>query len=180
VLFSNLGPGDSFNVSSGLSVGGLLGPNQEVAVPLTLVQDASLDSVEVAVRHIFGSPTIDVRIAQGVAGAPGNILGAIGITAPNSPALVTASFGGAISLEAFVEYWIWLSAPSGANDIWHYNTTTSFGIYVISSDAGASWGRGGGAPPRHADSRAGSGRAARLRARGDRRGAATDRSRMRD
>jgi hypothetical protein len=118
-----------------------------VAVPLTLAQDASLDSVEVAVRHLFGSATIDVRIAQGVAGAPGSILGAIGITAPNSPALVSASFGGAISLEAFVEYWIWLSAPSGANDIWHYNTTTSFGVYVTSTDAGTTWGRGGGAPP---------------------------------
>ena len=89
VVYTNFGPGDSFDTSSSLQ---LFGPThasgvvQHWAATFTPGSDVFLDSVEVALEHAEGSTSVLVRVTGDDSGFPDlSFLEEVTVMAPMTP-----------------------------------------------------------------------------------------------
>ena len=118
-IFSNLGPGDSFGMTSGWVVGNRTTPfaslTLEVAVVFTPASDAIFTGVDFA-AELLGEPG-DLTVAllvTGASGTPDAALETFTVAAPALPSLVSIASSLHPVLSAGTEYWLDISSASTA------------------------------------------------------------------
>ena len=118
-IFSNLGPGDSFGMTSGWVVGNRTTPfgsfTLEVAVAFTPASDAMFTGVDFA-AELLGQPgdlTVALLVTDAV-GTPGAALETFSLAAPAVPSLVSIASSLNPVLSAGTEYWLDISSASTA------------------------------------------------------------------
>jgi hypothetical protein len=127
-VFSNLGPGSSFNNANGWQVSGPgFGVDQDVAGTFTVGANSfTLTSAELALV-LAGAPNLlNIYLLNDVLGAPGStVLASTTVSGISTSAfaLVTANFGGAFTLAANTSYWLVADADSTTFAGWSRNTT---------------------------------------------------------
>ena len=159
VIYSNLGPGDSFQdpypVGGGLIVSG---PSTAYLVATSFSTGASswnFGSAELALGYCFvsGSDAFVVQIMTDSSGFPSTVLETISFSnvplnsGPHSTALVTILPNAPLTLDANSRYWIALSTNSTSGGEW-MTSYTSVGSTSTAQLNGAAWGNlagGGGA-----------------------------------
>lgn len=134
VVFSNLGPGDSYS-ASGYAVGApFVEPTDfDVATAFTPTGNFALSTIELGMTHVTGGNELDIFFAADAAGAPGGVLESFhlsnavpGVLDPQSPVLVTSLL--TPLLVSGTQYWVIASSPAVPSSItWGYNTTADFG-----------------------------------------------------
>jgi hypothetical protein len=119
VIFSNLGAGDSFTLTSGWVVGNRNTPfgsvTLEVAVAFTPASDAIFTGADFAAELLEQPGDLTVALlATGDAGTPGAALETFTVAAPALPSLVSIASSLNPVLNAGTEYWLDISSASTA------------------------------------------------------------------
>ncbi|MGC4043420.1 MAG: hypothetical protein QM758_06415 [Armatimonas sp.] len=148
-VYSNFGPGDTFNISTGWTVstaGSPVGGNFSVAGMFTASQNFTLTSFDIAAFHVSGLNSYLFSIVADNAGLPtgASLFSTSGSLA--GPASVN-SYSATGSLLAGNTYW--LVMQPGGNDTWgawNWNTTGATG-FANSGNGGATWGANGSTSP---------------------------------
>ena len=151
VLFNNFGPNNSYNGNTGWTVsnGIDLQVHLEQAAVFTVTGgNHFLDSVELALGHLFGPNVVHVTVHSESAGAPGAVLQTITVnnqilpmpTDPqvNNPPIV-ANFGGTTVLQNGANYWVSLSSDTVEPNswlAWNYNVIGDMGTRGHRTDGG--------------------------------------------
>lgn len=131
VLFSDLGPGQSYDCCSGWTVSGsssTLGQSLVSASEFTAAKGGAVGAIDVAIGHISGTNGATVSLWTDNAGALGSQLGSwdvsglatFGSTGSGSLADITGVKG--VSLVAGKSYFLQLSSPSDTWDAWNFNS----------------------------------------------------------
>jgi len=146
-IHSNLGPGDSFDPTSGWNVttlASLTGVDQDIAMPFTVIgTNHTFTSAELAMLHLGGTPSLDILLSADAGGVPGAVIETLNVTVAGSPALVTATSVLNPTLVAGTTYWIATVAGGDHSSEWMFagsqggNNPT--GTVGFSYDGGASW-----------------------------------------
>jgi len=139
VIYSNLGPGDTWNAGGSTLIGSLPSSTTTltVAAAFTPTLSYSVDQVE-AVLSSFESPGNNLRfiIHANNSGKPGAELGHVDqlVTAP-SPTLVSVGFSGAnVTLAAGQTYWLSIlnldaTTTNGESGSWVYSDQTGYAYF---------------------------------------------------
>ena len=135
VIFSNLGPGDSFATSPGtypvwnLTSGGFIERAAAFTVPAS--QNAQFTSAELGLHLQTGSNSASVKLAADAAGVPGSIIESINISLPPpsaTPTIVEATSNTNPTLVAGSTYWVIASVNfPGTMATWGPNNTNTPG-----------------------------------------------------
>jgi hypothetical protein len=149
VAFSDFGPGDTFNTTTGLSIfgsgafSGALGMATNEA-EFTSAASGSLTSVEVAVGYDGGPNSFTVTLYADNAGSPGTALESFSLT--NAPAFGTSFTPETFTsvslptLTAGTSYWLGVAAsdPNSSTDgAWNFNSMGALGTDVRPPNAPA-------------------------------------------
>jgi len=148
ILFSNFGPGLSYDTAVGNPVGNdLTGFNEWQGESFTPVTTATLSSMEIALSAVT-FPSLDpvtVALRADLGDRPGAILesfaipaAAIGPLGSNNPALVVTSLLFPV-LSAGSQYWVTAASPLTSSYSWNFNTAEELADHAISIDNGATW-----------------------------------------
>ena len=153
VLFSNFGPGNSYDTGDGNFVGnGLDGTGNNYASGDTFTPSATgpFTSLTIALSNYYGTNTDTLAVsltADSGANSPGSVLaafdigpGSLGLFGLNNAPLVLTAIPG-ISLMAGTQYWVTVADISGGTDtnVWNWNTTGDASANAISTDGGMTW-----------------------------------------
>jgi hypothetical protein len=145
VIFSNLGPGDSYNCCSGWTLfGSDLPIDTDRAFAFTPAADYTLDSIDLALTWLGGTNAADVWLMSDEGGAPGSILESFLISSlptfnTTNTLLTTADSTLNPLLSAGVQYWVASSAHSADGSLsFNWNITGDEGL--ASRDNGGPWG----------------------------------------
>lgn len=130
VLYSNLGPGDSFIANSGLVAGACCDPT---GLQFTAAASGVVSSVDVAMGVINAPTPITVTFglySDSGSDRLGDLLETFTVVV-NSPSLITGLSTGALSslaaLAAGSEYWLVVQDAQGENLAWGFNNTGATG-----------------------------------------------------
>lgn len=148
VLYNNFGPGDTYNTSSGMTIGAT--SNSEQGVGFTVVGgDFFFDDVVAPVGYVAGTNSVTMSLYDSVGGLPGALLeqttaaGLPSIGGSDPPTLF--SFSGSTVLNNGADYF--LVASNGLNGVdwhgWHFNSIGDTGGRPFRSNGGA-WSDAGG------------------------------------
>ena len=143
VLFSNLGPGDSYDIGMGGTLGGFAWPNSALANGFTFwgPQSYLLDSIELAAGIVTGPNLLNVSIMTDVAGAPGVVLESFSFTNQMgqfgfaNPLLVGTSVAHPL-LTPGTNYWLAASSPDPAWAAWNKASPMLIGPHAQSLGGG--------------------------------------------
>lgn len=146
VIFSNLGPGDTFG-AGGNVFRGAGDPDSSTSPPdiaesfIAAITD-DIFSVEVPLLLISDTApsSVTVHIASDSGGSPGVILQSSSLVVPTgSPALAVATFGSGTTLTSGATYWLWLMA--GGSDVvrWQSADPVVGTGFQQSFNSGTSW-----------------------------------------
>ena len=146
-IHSNLGPGDSFDPTSGWNVttlASLTGVDQDIAMPFTVIgTNHTFTSAELAMLHLGGTLSLDILLSADAGGVPGAVIETLNVTVAGSPALVTATSVLNPTLVAGTTYWIATIAGGDHSSEWMFAGSPGgdhiFGTPGFSYDGGASW-----------------------------------------
>jgi hypothetical protein len=138
VVFSNLGPGDTFDTNFTWLIGGSVN-NIDIAGTFVVGGSAfAFNSAELVVRHQSGPNSYSVFLLSDVGGAPGAILETIPLTGiPGTATLVLADASDSVILAPNTTYWLALDATSPTSGGWFFNSTGDTG--VASRTANGPW-----------------------------------------
>ena len=148
IIHSNLGPGDSFDPTSGWNVSTLESANhvdQDIAMPFTVIgTNHTFTSAELAmVLYLGGTPSLDILLTADAGGVPGAVIETMSVTVGNDPALVTATSVLNPTLVAGTKYWIATAAGGDHSSEWMFagspGGNNPIGTVGFSYDGGASW-----------------------------------------
>jgi hypothetical protein len=131
VIFSNLGPGDSFGTTSGWVVGNRITPfgstTLEIAAAFTPAAGAVFTGADLATESIGQPGDLTVALlATGSSGTPDTALEMFIVPAPMDPSLVSLQSALNPVLNAGTEYWLDISSSSGAA-VWLDNDQGALG-----------------------------------------------------
>jgi hypothetical protein len=132
-IFSTLGPGDTYDVSSGYTIG-MPDWSQGNQFSFTGSTSYSLDTIELAAGYVRGTNQIDVFLMSDALGQPGGIIetftftNTMGTFGLSNPLLVGNSVLQPI-LNPNTNYWLIASAPN--SDTWAAWNVSSPGINGI-------------------------------------------------
>jgi hypothetical protein len=151
VLFSTLGPADSYDVGSGWAVGELLGGgNETVGAGFSFVgpQSYLLDNIELAATSwMSGDNQLNVSLMGDAAGLPGAVLESFSFTGQMGPYdglvhpfLVGTSVAHPL-LTPGTDYWLVASASNNTWAVWNMTLPTVHGLLAWNFD-GSSWSVG--------------------------------------
>jgi len=155
VIYSNLGPGDSFDTVAYLVLGPTsnLGVDIDIAAPfMGSAQPTVLASAEMALGHspLSGNNELLVQLRSDVGGSPGSVLASSSVAqVPAGPTLVTADFSASpVTLQPGNTYWLVADANDDAFLLWFWNNTGDFGVAERQSDIpGGGWNAFDGVSP---------------------------------
>jgi hypothetical protein len=142
VIFSTLGPGDTYNTSVGYTIG--ISPyeyEQGNSFSFSVAAPYYLDTIELAVGHVSGTNEIDVWLMSDAAGEPGAIIEAFNFTnlgafGDNNPLLVGTSVLRPV-LTPGTDYWLIASAPNSDTwAAWNYSSPAVSGSHAVREGAG--------------------------------------------
>jgi len=143
VVFSNLGPGDSFGPGF-LSVRGpsAAGGERNIAQRFTVTGgDFIFTSAELALRSFTAPSPLTIRLMEDAGGLPGATLETMQVTVPAGASLVTAASATNPLLLNGQTYWIGTDAGTDAGDhfqrAWHLNNQGQSGNSAANS--GGPW-----------------------------------------
>lgn len=109
-LYSNLGPGQSFDTSSGgYDIGTVQRLDQVIAIPFVPTETATLTDAALALQQIEGHGSMKVYIESSSGGAPGRVLDTLsqkGKIKAFSPSLVDFTCSSCSVLDAGVTYFL--------------------------------------------------------------------------
>jgi hypothetical protein len=147
VIFSNFGPGYTYNVSSGNVVGdGFDGSIYSEGDSFTPIQNAVFGSLRIALSEVFpGSQgtSLTISLAADSGNAPGAVLeswllapGSLGLLGNNNaPVVLNSSLN--LTLLAGTEYWITASLGGMGNAVaWNWNSTGDMNAHAINDGSG--------------------------------------------
>lgn len=152
VIFNNFGPNNAHLGNTGWSVanGGPFGVHLEQAASFTPAASYFLNTVEIAIGHLFGPNRLDIRIHgdTGGTGSPGQVLEVVTIidqvlTFPNEPHInnppVVVNFSGNLQLMQGARYWLSISSDNTTDSwfAWNYNTIEDRGQRAHRENGGA-------------------------------------------
>ena len=146
-VHSNLGPGDSFDPTGGWNVttlASVTGVDQNVAMPFTVIGTSStFVSVELAMSHLGGTPSLDILLTADAGGVPGAVIETLNVTVVGGPALVAATSVLNPTLVAGTTYWIATAAGGDHSSLWNFagspGGNNPIGTVGLSYDGGDSW-----------------------------------------
>lgn len=156
VIYSNLGPGDSFIPNSGWVVATLASQDhvdQAIAMPFTVGgSNYTFMSAELAMYLAHGTSPLNISLTADAGGLPGDVIETISVSVLNSePALVTATSSLLPTLTAGSTYWITAVASGDLSSVWMFADELGmpiFGTVGYSYDSGDSWSTSSTVPPR--------------------------------
>lgn len=149
VIFTNLGPGMSYDVTQGNPVGNdFAGDNDAEANSFILTGAAKFQSLAVALSCVGSCPASDnftITLAANNGGSPGapiesfvftnTLLGALG----NNNTLITATSLLNPVLQPGTEYWVTVSSSPSDAIAWNLNSTGDMSPQASSTDGGTTW-----------------------------------------
>ncbi len=144
LIFSTLGPGDTYSTNAGWGIGD---PAWETGNQFSFAaaKPYYLDTIELAALHIRGTNEIDVWLMSDAAGEPGaiieafNFVDAMGPSGQNNPLLVGNSVLRPV-LNPGTDYWLAASAPnSDTYAVWNDSLPAVTGTHAYRYGTG-SWG----------------------------------------
>jgi hypothetical protein len=148
VLYSNLGPGDTYRQSGGHNeTGPRFGVPVRQAFSFTVMGgDYSFDSAQLGLTLYSGTNAIDLRLYADAGGQPGTVLETIHATTalpplPSTDNILTI-FTSALHplLQASATYWLLPYASGDTDAIWNDNITEAKGPYAFSvQDEPTTW-----------------------------------------
>jgi hypothetical protein len=144
VIFSNFGPGMSFNPNSGLVVSGSGDSSpQVVAQGFTSTGNFNFSSAQLAFRRSTGSGPIQILLETDAGGMPGTIIESLNLNMAASPfaSVVTVNSMLQPLLQSGVNYWLVAYAPADTFAAWcdsvgDVSTADNFAINHIPSPTG--------------------------------------------
>jgi PEP-CTERM motif-containing protein len=149
VLFTNFGPGFSYNPAVGNPVGddgfGLTEWPAETFKPSV---SATLSTIEIALSDtppFAATNAITVALRLDASDSPGAVMESFIIAGGTPPPLGTNNFPITLTsvshplLTAGVQYWITASASAPSAYAWNFNSTGANADHAISTDGGATW-----------------------------------------
>jgi hypothetical protein len=149
IIFTNLGPGKSYDVTQGNPVGNdFAGDNAAQGDTFTPTVTATLTSIELALSCVVSCPapeSFTVAITKSSADAPAAVIESFsfnGITLGglgNNNPLLTAPSALHPVLTAGTQYWITVSSSVSFAIAWNDNSTGDPSDQAISSDGGVTW-----------------------------------------
>jgi hypothetical protein len=139
VIFSNLGPGDSFNSNTGWGVHGIDELNfQDVAIPFTVSGgDWRFTSVEVALDG--SSLPLDFLLMTDAGGIPGAVIETLTLPFSGYDTLTTGSSLLMPTLHSGTTYWIATDTHLGSFDVWLLTDPEVVDPIAFSFDLGTTW-----------------------------------------
>jgi hypothetical protein len=144
IIFSDLGPGGSYQSSSGWTIYGTTAPTKtDRASSFVPAGNYTLDSIQAAFTWSFGFNTGDMYLMSDNGGVPGTILESFHFNnLPHFGVSPTALTTGVSTLHpllsAGVRYWVATSANDDSFLSFNWNNTGYMG--VASRDNGGAWG----------------------------------------
>ena len=149
VIFTNFGPGMSYDVTQGNPVGNdFAGDNAAEADSFMPVSNATFQSLEVALSCVGSCPAPDnftITLAANNGASPGaaienfvftnTTLGSLGNT--NAPITATSILNPV--LQGGTEYWVIVSSSRSYAIAWNLNSTGDTSPEASSTDGGATW-----------------------------------------
>ena len=136
-IYSTFGPGDTYDISLGYSVGGL--QDSITAAPFTPASGAILGSIELAVWYSYGTNQLTIDLTSDSSGLPGSIIESFAFSG-------IATYPGEILfqksttmpyLSAGTPYWLVASTDSGNGFAWFLNNIGAVGVSQYSPSS--SW-----------------------------------------
>jgi hypothetical protein len=149
IIFTNLGPGQTYDVTQGNPVGNdFAGDNAAQGDTFTPTANATLSSIEVALSCVVSCPaaeTFTVALRTDSSDSPGSIIESflftgktLGGLGTNNP-LVMATSVLRPTLTAGTQYWITVTSSLNYAIAWNDNLTNDPSDQAVSSDGGATW-----------------------------------------
>jgi len=147
-IYSNLGPGDSFDPTSGwvvATLGSIDHVDQAIAMPFTVIgTDYTFTSAELAMWLVGGTSSLEISLTADASGVPGDVIETMSVNLPGGdPALVTATSTLNPSLMAGSTYWIAAVASGDLSSVWKFagspGGNNPIGTVGFSYDGGSSW-----------------------------------------
>jgi len=143
IVYSNLGPGDSYSTGTGWTVSGpsvFFGTQFEQGSPFTSGSTVSLGTIELALSNVQGTNTIDIWLMSDSSGAPDAIMESwtatnLGPFGSNNPLVVLNSVL-MPTLVAGTQYWVVASVGGDTWDVFNWNDTGATG-HALRVDGGA-------------------------------------------
>ncbi|MFC1604756.1 choice-of-anchor R domain-containing protein [Planctomycetota bacterium] len=143
VIFSTLGPGDTYDIGTGYTIGS---PDNEQGNQFSFAAVAPyyLDTIELAAGLVSGTNEIDVWLMSDAAGQPGAIIEAFNFTnlgtfGQNNPLLVGTSVLRPV-LTPGTDYWLIASAPNSDTwAVWNISSPAVLGLRATRQGAGPWW-----------------------------------------
>lgn len=112
IVFSNFGPGMTFNQTQGLAItGSNLFGGVIFAHAFTPSQTVTFSSAQLAMLLVAEPNHFQVLLMTSSGGLPGNIIETITVTMPTSPGIVTANSALHPVLTSGTQYWVAVFAP---------------------------------------------------------------------
>jgi hypothetical protein len=131
IIYSNLGPGDSFANTGGYLVEGVNEnwPEQSIASSFDTGHLAwNFTGAELALASATGSNSFELRVMSDAGGLPGQILQSIPFSGvPIGPSLVSIYADGSLVLNANTTYWIGVFAISDSTCAWAWDNAAVIG-----------------------------------------------------
>jgi hypothetical protein len=132
VVYSDFGPGDTYNTGEAFVIGSALGHSFETAAAFTPTINCVFAALDIAAGYISGTNEIEVDLARDNSGVPGAVLESFTFTG-----LALTTSGGEVlhadsvlnpSLLAGDQYWVVASAPASDPEAgWFFNSTGAIG-----------------------------------------------------
>ena len=112
IVFSDFGPGDTFDLANSFGVTSPAFVKSDVAAKFTPSASFTFDYVRVAASLVFGGGTeLDIALASDDSGHPGTILESFALTLTSSPTILTGTSSLHSPLAAGTPYWIVATVP---------------------------------------------------------------------
>jgi PEP-CTERM motif len=151
-IFSNVGPGDSYQGSAGVAIAGTastFSAYQAVAYSFTSPNAATVGEIEIALQNNGGTNAAVVSLWTDAGGVPGTELGDWAVSnqpafGSTSSALTTVGGIAGVTLAAGSSYFLAVApGDSDTYDVWNYNYLATVG--PVAYDRGSGFAPGGNA-----------------------------------
>lgn len=142
IIFSNLGPGGTYDPGTAYNVSGPLSQAEEASAigqPFVPTADFAFDAVEVALNWLLDTNAGAVSLMSDLGGQPGSVLESFQFA--NRPHLTSTDtdLAQGLSLQhpllhARTQYWIVATAEGDAFMVWNFNNTGQLGTAIRIND----------------------------------------------
>lgn len=153
VIYSNFGPGDSFDSGSGVIVSSST-TDRRPSLAFTPGAGVSISEIDfvTSITSIDSMNQVTVTLSSDNGGAPGtalasqSFLNAMGLAGDleNMPALLQWILNAPLAVSAGSQYWITLDGPVPGAVIWNSNLTGAFGYSTYGANGINIWTTSGG------------------------------------